>query len=146
MDDHRQVKGETWRTKVFVIAVISLLIAGSVAFVLSIIYFGVLGLFSLLGIEFDSLWSLFLFVLFYFLIGIIGDFIVIALSVLMSKSYNWSRWQIKTGQFIFSFLVNWAIVSLLNTCMDSIHLQFITEMVLSLIFAIIDVAMESDEE
>ncbi|MBM7713894.1 YrvL family regulatory protein [Siminovitchia sp. FSL H7-0308] len=146
MSNHTSSKDESFGSKVFIITILTLLVVGAIAFVIAIYYFGILGLFSILGVKYDTLWSLFLFTLFYFLLGIIGDGVVKVLLSLMKISGKWSKLHMKMGLFMFSFLVNWAIISFLDAFMNSIDLQFITKMILSLIFAIIDFAMETDEK
>ncbi|SMF90074.1 Regulatory protein YrvL [Paenibacillus uliginis N3/975] len=143
MDNKKPFKEETLRTKFFVITTVTLLIIGAIAFVIAAFYFGILGLFSLLGVEYNSFWSLLWFVLSYFLLAIIGDSIIKLCVTIMRISEKWNHTQIKISFLIFSFLINWATISLLDELFNSIELKVLTEIILSLIIAILDLASET---
>lgn len=113
------------------IIALTVLIIGVIAFVIAVFYFGILGLFRLLSVQFNSLWSLFWFVVSYLLLGIIGDFVIILLNSLIKTSKKWNSSQLKISHLIFSFFLNWAIISLVDELMDSIELQLLTQMILS---------------
>lgn len=130
-------------TKFLVIATITLLIAGAIAIVIAAFYFGILGLFRLLGVEYTSLWSLLWFVLAYFLFAIIGDLFVKICVTFMNTLKRWSHAQVAIHFLLISFLVNWAMISILDELFRSIKLMVHTEVILSLIIAFLDLATDT---
>ncbi|MEW9110826.1 MAG: YrvL family regulatory protein [Cytobacillus gottheilii] len=142
-EPNRPFKEESKSTKFFIIVTMSLLLLGAVGFVVAGYYFGILGLFNILGIHYESLFSLFLFVLFYFLLGIIGDIVLKAFNILMKAAGITGKFSFNAGILLFSFLINWAIISVINLLMDSIEIAAVTGMVLALIISIIEMALDS---
>lgn len=144
--DNKSFKEETFGAKVFIIITMSILVVGAISFVIAIYYFGIVGLFNILGVHYDSLSSLFWFVASYFLLGIIGDIFIKIMNTLMKKSYKWNQLQLNIGFLIFSFFVNLAIVSFLNYVMHSIDLEIWAQFILALIAALIDVIFDSEKK
>ncbi|WP_282155048.1 YrvL family regulatory protein [Cytobacillus gottheilii] len=144
-EPNRPFKEESKSTKFFIIVTMSLLLLGAVGFVVAGYYFGILGLFNILGIHYESLFSLFLFVLFYFLLGIIGDIVLKAFNILMKAAGITGKFSFSAGILLFSFLINWAIISVINLLMDSIEIAAVTGMVLALIISIIEMALDSPD-
>ncbi|MFC5735875.1 YrvL family regulatory protein [Cytobacillus gottheilii] len=144
-EPNRPFKEESKSTKFFIIVTMSLLLLGAVGFVVAGYYFGILGLFNILGIHYESLFSLFLFVLFYFLLGIIGDIVLKAFNILMKAAGITGKFSFSAGILLFSVLINWAIISVINLLMDSIEIAAVTGMVLALIISIIEMALDSPD-
>ncbi|QVY62696.1 YrvL family regulatory protein [Cytobacillus gottheilii] len=144
-EPNRPFKEESKSTKFFIIVTMSLLLLGAIGFVVAGYYFGILGLFNILGIHYESLFSLFLFVLFYFLLGIIGDIVLKAFNILMKAAGITGKFSFSAGILLFSFLINWAIISVINLLMDSIEIAAVTGMVLALIISIIEMALDSPD-
>ncbi|WP_449621156.1 YrvL family regulatory protein [Robertmurraya sp. Marseille-Q9965] len=142
--DDKPFKEEPIGTKIFIIFTISLLLIGAIGFAIAIYYFGILGLFNLLGVRYDSFVSLLWFVLFYFLFGITFEIILKAIHKLMMLRNKFSKSQLKIGMFILTFLGNWAVISLLNTLMHTIEIKALTQMAISVILAIIEIAIDDD--
>lgn len=139
-------KEETIGTKLFIIVTISLLLIGAIGFAIAIYYFGILGLFNLLGVRYDSFGSLLWFVLFYFLLGIIFEIFLKGMHKLMALANTFSKSQLKIGLFILTFLGNWAVISLLNSVMHTIEIKTLTQIVISIILAIIEVTIDDDSK
>lgn len=146
MSNDESFKNETFGKKILIIIVVTILLVGAIGFVITAFYFGIVGLFNLLGVEYDSLWSLVWFTVYYFLLGIFGDIIIKIFIVLTNMSNIWSDNYKKNSILIYSFLVNWGIVSLLNVLMDSINLHLLTQVIISLIIAILDLISKSNKE
>ncbi|KAB2331064.1 YrvL family regulatory protein [Bacillus mesophilum] len=142
-EPNRPFKEESKSTKFFIIVTMSLLLLGAVGFVVAGYYFGILGLFNILGIHYESLFSLFLFVLFYFLLGIIGDIVLKAFNILLKAAGITAKFSFSAGMLLFSFLINWAIISAINLLMDSIEIAAVTGIILALIISIIEMALDS---
>jgi Regulatory protein YrvL len=142
-DPNRSFKQEPLSTKIFIIITMSLLVLSAIGFIIAVYYFGILGLFNILGIQYESLFSLLLFVLFYFLLGLIGDIVLKAFIILMKAAGITSALPHNAGVLLFSFLINWALISLINMLMDSIDIAFLTGIILALIISIIEMALDS---
>lgn len=146
MSNERSFKEEKLGTKIVIITVVSFLLLGSIGVVIGAFYFGIVGLFQVLGVEYASLWSLLWFTLFYFFLSIFGDIVIKVFVILTSMSAKWSIPYKKYSIIVYSFFVNWAIVSLLNQWMSSIEIELITQMVFALLIALLDYVSRSKKE
>lgn len=146
MPNHdKPFKDETFGTKILIVITISFLLVFAITLFIGSYYFGILGIFKLLGVEYDSFLSLLLFVIFYFLLGIIGDLVVYAFSVLLSSIVFRPLTEL-TITFLINLLVNWSIISFLNFCMLSIEISIGTQIIASAIISIIEVVLENDDK
>lgn len=64
----------------------------------------------------------------------------------MILSTKFSKSQLKVGIFGLTFLGNWAVISLLNNLMQSIEIQVLTQIVISIILAIIEITFDDDSK
>ncbi len=141
-EDDKSFKEESFGTKVIIIIAVAVLIIGAVGFAFGVYYFGLLGIFNLLGVQYDSLFSLFLFVVLFFLLGIPGELVVKVFEVLLSfLSAN----NVATG-FLINGLVNWSILSLADFFMDSIYISQPTLLAVACIIATIETVLDKDEK
>ncbi|MDQ0270601.1 YrvL family regulatory protein [Cytobacillus purgationiresistens] len=146
MHDDRSFKEEPRLTKITVILSLSLLMIGALSFIGAIYYFGIIGLFNILGVQYESLWSIFWFVLSYLLLGIPGDLFIKVLHTLMKLPNKWNATQLKIGLLLICFLVNWALISVLNLWFDSIEINGLTQVILACIIALIEVVFVTDQK
>lgn len=139
---NKPFKDESVGIKIVVVIAISLLIIVALTFLFSVYYFGILGVFKLLGVSYDSSLSLLLFVLFFFLFSFIGDVIIKVFhhlfSVINRKSF--------TTMLLIHFLVTWSIISLLTFLMSSIQMSTVTQIVIAFIIAMIEVVLDKDDK
>ena len=135
-------KKETIGSKVLIVVTIAILLLTSVGAVFAVYYFGILGVFNLLGVEYDSLFSLLLFVIFYFLLGLLGDIVQKAFIILIS-SLSINHYATKLVEFSIYLLVNWSIISFLNFLMQSIHVEMLTQVIAAAIIALIEFTLEN---
>ena len=138
MSNNNSFKNESLRTKIAIVATVSLMLMGAIGLVTVVFYFGIVGLFNLLGVEYDSLLSLVWFTIYFTLLSVFGDIVIKMFIVLTNHSNKWSDNYKKYSIVIYSFFVNWGIVSLLNQLMSSINI--------SLIMAILDFFIFKDNE
>ena len=71
--------------KLLVVVAMTLLIVGSITIFFGGIFFSLAGFFSLIGVTYDSMGSLLLFVLYCFLVGIVFEIIEKIISVFIVK-------------------------------------------------------------
>ncbi len=144
-NNDKSFKDETVGTKIFIVIIVSFLVMFAIGFVIGIYYFGILGIFNLLGIQYKSLFSVFLFVIFYFLLGLVGDIVNKVFEVLLS-SFSMNKLTTKLVRFLFASLVNWSIISCLDYFMQSISISIETQIIAASIIAIIEVYLENDDK
>ncbi|MFD1030278.1 YrvL family regulatory protein [Metaplanococcus flavidus] len=137
MEKDKPFKEESVWTKIFIIVSMTLLVAGSLAFVFGIYFFGIAGLFNVLGIQYDSIWSLFWFGVFFFILDSFADFIKMVFTILLDHL------SIANAGTIFAiyFLVIWAVLSLLNLLMDSISITVTAQLIAAAVIALIEVGL-----
>lgn len=146
MSNDDSFKHKSLRTKIAIVAIISLMLVVALGFVIVAFYFGIVGLFNLLGVEYDSLLSLVWFTIYFTLLSVFGDIVIKMFIVLTNHSNKWSDNYKKYSIVIYSFFVNWGIVSLLNQLMNSINIHLLTQIIFSLILAILDFFIFKDKE
>lgn len=146
MSNNNSFKNESLRTKIAIVATVSLMLMGAIGLVTVVFYFGIVGLFNLLGVEYDSLLSLVWFTIYFTLLSVFGDIVIKMFIVLTNHSNKWSDNYKKYSIVIYSFFVNWGIVSLLNQLMSSINIHLLTQIIFSLIMAILDFFIFKDNE
>ena len=146
MCNNNSFKNKSLRTKIAIVATVSLMLMGAIGLVTVVFYFGIVGLFNLLGVEYDSLLSLVWFTIYFTLLSVFGDIVIKMFIVLTNHSNKWSDNYKKYSIVIYSFFVNWGIVSLLNQLMSSINIHLLTQIIFSLIMAILDFFIFKDNE
>lgn len=142
----KSFKNKHFFAKIIGFLFIAAIIIGILAFIFAIYYFGILGLFEILNVEYDSLYHLFLFVLFYFLLSFVGDFISKIFKVLMSIIPQIENKPRKIILFLVNFFTTWAIIAFLNLVMDSITLSILAQLIFSVLIALIETAIEKKDK
>lgn len=142
MDKEKTFKEESVKVKIFIVLSMTFLIIASLTFVFGIYFFGMAGIVNILGIQYDSIWSLFWFCLFYFLLDSIFDVVKKAFMLLLEHISAANLWTILTVHF----LVNWALLSLLNLLMDSITISINAQLIAAAIIAVIEVALSKNDK
>ncbi len=137
-------KEETLRMKIVIVSVITVLIVVAIGIVIAGYYFGILGVFKLLGVQYHSLFSLFLFVIFYLLLGMFGEILIKTFEILLTVFKN--NPATKLVMFIIYFLVNWLLIALVDFFMDSITIQTETQIVVGMIVGLIEFSFDHNEE
>ncbi|MGP7817709.1 YrvL family regulatory protein [Niallia sp. 01092] len=141
MNSEKPFRNETLKSKIFIISIITFLILFALAFVFATYYFGLLGFFKLLHVQYDSFYTLFLFVLFYLLLGIIGEIIFKLLNTLIHALIPTAFMQFFT-EFLLNYFVNWAIIFLLDSWMDSIQIGEYTQILAAALISLIELVVE----
>ncbi len=146
MSQKDRFKNESTVGRLFIIASIVLIIAVVLTAVFILFYFGFLGLFRLLGIHYDSLQSLLIFTLLFFLLGIFADIfekiIRLTLSSLFSIHKSKKQPAISVLLLLAYTTVNLAVVNILDYLMNSVSILFITQLVLAAVLAVLDLATD----
>ncbi len=143
MSDDKPFKQESIRTKIFIITVVAVMLIAAIGVITAAYFFGIIGLFRLLGVHYDSFGALFWFITGYLLFGTVGELTTNVMRIFMRKAKKWTDMQIDAGFLLLSFLVNLIIISFLDNIMHSIEIEAVTRVVVSIIFALIDYAMDA---
>lgn len=130
--------------KVFVFGLILLLVVLSFIFVLGLYFFGFVGFFELFDVKYESFRSLALFLLFFFIFGIITEifakaFVLMAYTKLAGK--NLVFWKITIETFFV-----WLALFTVDEMMLTIYVPFGTEIVLALLLTLADLLFDGKKK
>ncbi|MEN1968477.1 YrvL family regulatory protein [Lentibacillus sp. N15] len=108
-----------------------------IASVLGIFFFGFAGVFKLLGVHYQSIWSLFIFVVSFFILGFVVDLFFDAIRKLSVQN---TRGNMKAFfiQVIIAFVANWIVIVTVDAFMKSITLSLGTKAIIALLLAILE--------
>ena len=133
------------KEKMATVAGIGLLIILVVGFVFGLYFFGMVGVFELLGVQYKSIWSLVVFVASFFILGVIVE--------LFSKPIFKLSVQNITGKIKVFFIrisfegaTNWLVLFTVDEFMKSITLSLKTEIITALLLAILEIIFDDDKD
>ena len=133
------------KEKMATVTGLAFLIILVVGFVLGLYFFGLAGVFELLGVQYESIWSLIVFVLSFFILGI---FVELFSKAIFKLSVRNIRGKIKVFFIRISFegTSNWLVLFAVDEFMKSITLSLKTEIIIALLLAIIEIVFDDDKE
>ncbi|SFD95137.1 Regulatory protein YrvL [Bacillus sp. OV194] len=131
--------------KIFVVTALTFLVILSISFVLGIFFLGIAGFFSLFGVQYESLYSLLIFVLFFFLLGFIFDLFSIAF-IKLSSQYVLGKYQLFFTRMVIDCTFTWLSLHTVDEFMNSITIPVTTEIGAVLLFFFIEVAFDDKEK
>jgi len=140
-NDNSSFRDMNIKGKILAVTSIISLTVFSISFVLGIVYFGFAGIFSLLGVNYDSFYSLLIFVASYYLIGIVTDIFSKAIVTTTSQFIS-GKWNLFFTRMMIDCTVTWLLIFTIDECMHSITIPFSIEILLALLLFIIEVALE----
>lgn len=120
---------------------ISIFIIFLVGFVVGIYFFGIAGVFNLLGVEYDTVWSLLLFVFSFYFLGIIVEIfskVIFELTTL----YIIGKFKVTVIRVCIEFASNWLVLYTVDEFMSSITLSIKTEITIALLIAVLEIVFE----
>ncbi|WP_052360704.1 YrvL family regulatory protein [Oceanobacillus manasiensis] len=103
--------------------------------------FGIAGVFNLLGVEYDTVWSLLLFVFAFYSLGIIVELFSKAIFKLTTL-YIIGRFKVTITRVCIEFASNWLVLYIVDEFMSSITLSIKTEIIVALLIAILEIVFE----
>lgn len=124
---------------------IVLLIILVIGFVFGIYFFGLAGLFEVLGVHYESVWSLVIFVLGLLFIGIIFEVFSKVVFKLTVRNMS-GKAKILFIQFIIESITNWVVLFTVDELMTSITLSLNTEVIIAVFIALFEIAFTDDKE
>lgn len=133
------------KEKMATVGGIALLIILVLGFVFGLYFFGMVGAFELLGVQYKSIWSLVVFVASFFILGVIVE--------LFSKPIYKLSVQNITGKIKVFFIrisfegaTNWLVLFTVDEFMKSITLSLKTEIITALLIAILEIVFDDDKD
>ncbi|MBL4968598.1 YrvL family regulatory protein [Bacillus halotolerans] len=127
-------------SKIIVIVSIALLITIAAAVIFGGYFFGMKGLFAILGITYDSNQTLLFFILGCFAAGLVIDPLTKAVSLIMIHSLSIRKTALFT--FVFYFIANFITIYLVDYFMDSIYIPDALLFVISAFMAFTELAFD----
>lgn len=116
-----------------------------VGILLGIYLLVVSGLFEILGVQYQSNWSLIIFVISIFLLGFPVDLIMGAISDLSTEKIA-GKVTTSLIQFLFGFVTNWIVIFIVNAFMKSIDLSLLAILVLPFIITLFELVFGGEKE
>ncbi|MER0466112.1 regulatory YrvL family protein [Bacillus cabrialesii subsp. cabrialesii] len=140
-EQNEQFKDLNLSSKLIVIVSIILIVAIALAVIFGGFFFGMKGLFSILGITYDSNQTLVLFILVCFAAGLIIDPLTKLVSMILAKSFSLK----KTALFAFTlyFVSNFITICFADYFMQSIFISNVLLFVISALMALIELAFDN---
>ncbi|WP_259343700.1 regulatory YrvL family protein [Oceanobacillus picturae] len=130
-----------WKEKMASFIGITIFIIFLVGFVVGIYFFGIAGVFNLLGVEYDTVWSLVLFVISFYFLGIIVEILSKAIFKLTTL-YIKGKSKVMVIRVCIEFTSNLLVLYTVDEFMSSITLSIKTEIIVAVLIAILEIAFE----
>ncbi|TQS75398.1 hypothetical protein DX933_06725 [Ornithinibacillus gellani] len=134
-----------WAGKAFVFFLLGLLVLAALGFLFGLFYFGFAGLFRLLGVTYNSMGTLFVFVLAYFIISLFTDILAKGLAYVAGKQVTG-----KSGAIIMHFIVitsmNLLVLSIIDSVMTGIQITFFAKVIIAFLLFMLDVVFDDDKK
>lgn len=137
-------KNKNLKEKTTTIIGFTLFIVLVIGFVLGIFFFGFAGVFTLLGVHYESIWSLLIFVVSFFILGIIVDLFFDAMAKLTVENIteNVNAFLI---QLLFGFASNWLVLFIVDALMESITLSLKTKLIVALLLGVLEPVFDNQK-
>jgi len=100
--------------------------------ILGIYFLGMAGIFEILGVQYQSIWSLIIFVIGIFILGLPVDLILGAMANLSVEKVS-GKITAFVIQFLFGFVTNWIVIFIVDAFMSSINLSPGAQLIVPLI-------------
>lgn len=124
---------------------ITFFIALMSGFVLGIYFFGFAGAFELLGVQYQSIWSLVIFVVSFFILGFLVDLPFDAMAKLSIEKLTGKAASFFV-QMLFGFVSNWIVLVTVDVFVGSIALSLETKLIVSLLLAVLESVFDNKKE
>ena len=131
--------------KTVTVAVITVLIILVVGFIFGLYFFGMAGIFKLLGVQYDSIWSLVVFVVSFFILCVFVELFAKAIFKLYVRNIT-GKIKLLLIRISFECISNWLVLFTVDEYMKSITLSLETEIIVVLLLAVLEVAFDDDDK
>ena len=100
--------------------------------IMGIYFLGIAGIFEILGVQYQSIWSLIIFVISIFILGLPIDLVLGAMANLSVEKIS-GKITAFVIQFLFGFVTNLIVIFTVDALMSSINLSSGAKLIISLI-------------
>ena len=141
-DSFREMK---IKEKTAIVAGIALLIILVAGFVLGLYFFGLAGIFELLGVQYKSIWSLVVFVVSFYILALIVELFSQAIFELAVQNIT-GKIKVFFIRISFESTSNWLVLFTVDEFMKSITLSMKTEIIIALLIAVLEIVFDDDKD
>ena len=133
------------KEKTATVVAIAILIIMVVGFVFCLYLFGMAGFFKLFGVQYNSAWSLVLFVAGFFVLGIIVELFTEAIFKLSIRNMT-GKSKVFLIRIGFESASNWLVLFTVDEFMGGITLSLEVEIIIALLLAVIEASLDGDKD
>lgn len=133
------------KEKILIVIGIILLIIFVVGFVFAIYFFGLAGAFTLLGVQYESIWSLVVFVTIFIMLGIIVELFAKVIFYLFVRNIT-GNVKLFFARLIFEGTLNWLLLFTIDEMMRSIVIPLQTEIIIALVIALLEIVFDDKKK
>lgn len=134
-----------FREKIIIGVAMTLLVAVSIGIVFGGIIFGLAGFFSLIGVSYESIGSLLLFIFFCFLVGIFFEVIEQIILFFITRANLPSKEQ-SVWIALIKLILSWIVIHIVNEIMTTVVLSSLAEFLTALLIVSIDIVFDDKKE
>ena len=130
-----------FRDKIIIGVAMTLLVAVSIGIVFGGIIFGLAGFFSLIGVSYESIGSLMLFIFFTFLVGIFFEIIeqITLFFITRANLPSKEKW---IWIALIKFILSWIVIYIVNELMTTVVLSGLAVFLTALLIISIDIVFD----
>lgn len=139
-EQNEHTKDFNLRSKLIEIVSITFIVAIALVVIFGGYFFGIKGLFSILGVTYDSNQTLVLFILICFAVGLIIDPLTKIISMILARSLSLKKTALFA--FILYFVSNFITICFADYYMQSIYIPDVLLVVISALMAFIELAFD----
>ncbi len=132
------------KEKLLIMIGVMILIIMAMGIVFGGYFFGLAGVFELLGVQYNSVWSLFVFVMGFFILGIFVELITKVIFVLSTRNTR-DKAYVLMIRLSLEFLSNWLVLFTGDELMKGITLSWKTEVMIALLLAVVERIFDKED-
>ncbi len=133
------------KEKTATVVAIAILLILAVGFVFCLYLFGMAGFFELLGVQYNSVWSLVFFVAGFFVIGVIVELFALAIFKLSIRNIT-GKLKVFFIRIGFESASNWLVLFTVDEFMGGITLSLKVEIIIALLLAVLEASFDGDKD
>lgn len=133
------------KEKVKTIAGMTLFAVFIMGVIIGIYLFGIAGIFEILGVQYQSIWTLMIFVTSIFILGLPVDLVLGAMADSFVEKISGTITAFVI-QFLFGFMTNWIVIFIVDALMSSVNLSPGTKLIISLILTIFELVFSDKKD
>ncbi|MCF3942643.1 regulatory YrvL family protein [Oceanobacillus alkalisoli] len=132
------------KEKIATVVGIALLILFVAGFIFGLYFFGLAGVFKVLGVQYDSVWSLAIFVVNLLVIGLIFEVFSNVIFKLSVRNMT-GKAKVLMIRFLIEAITNWVVIFTVDELMRSITLSLQTEIIIAIFIATLEIVFDDKD-